>query len=92
MPEKLRVHIFVSGKVQRVFFRQATKEKADEFSISGWVRNLPDDRVEAIFEGDKDGVEKMVEWARHGPRFANVENFLSGQEDYTGEFKTFEIR
>ena len=92
MSEKLRAHIFVSGRVQRVFFRQATKEKADEFSIFGWVRNLPDDRVEAVFEGDKDGVEEMVKWARRGPRFAKVENLIATLENYTGEFKTFETR
>jgi len=92
MPEKVRAHIFVSGQVQRVFFRQATKEKADELEIFGWVRNLPDDRVEAIFEGDEDRVEEMVKWSRRGPRFAKVENLIVGWENYTGEFKTFEKR
>ncbi len=92
MAEKLRAHIFVSGQVQRVFFRQTTKEKADELGIFGWVQNLPDSRVEVVFEGDKDNVEKMVEWARLGPKFAKVENLIAGWENYTGEFKTFETR
>ena len=92
MTEKLRAHIFVSGRVQGVFFRQGTDKKAKELEVFGWVRNLPDDRVEAIFEGDKDRVEKMVKWARRGPRFAKVENLIAGWENYTGEFKTFEKR
>ena len=90
--EKLRAHIFVSGKVQRVFFRQATREKAHELGIFGWVRNLPDGRVDGIFEGDKDNVEKMIEWAKLGPRFAKVENLIADLENYTGEFKIFETR
>lgn len=92
MTNKTRVHVFISGRVQGVFFRQATKEKADEFGIFGWVRNLPDERVEAIFEGNKEELEEMVKWARRGPRLAKVENLVADFEDYTEEFKNFEIK
>ncbi len=57
---KIRVHIFVSGKVQGVFFRSSTRDKAKHLGLTGWVRNLEDGRVEAVLEGDKEHIEKMV--------------------------------
>ncbi len=90
MPQ--RAHIFVSGKVQGVFFRDNTKKKAESLGVSGWVRNLPDGRVEAVFEGEKEGVEKMTDWVRQGPAFAKVENLRVEKEDYKGEFQEFRIR
>ncbi len=63
---KIRVHILVSGKVQGVFFRSSTKDKAEELSLSGWVRNLSDGRVEAVFEGETEDVDNLrfqVMWA-----------------------------
>lgn len=87
-----RVRVFVSGKVQGVFFRAYTKEKADELGIKGWVRNLPDGRVEAVFEGTDDKVDEMVKWCWQGPPHARVENVEVREEDYKGEFDIFEIR
>jgi acylphosphatase len=92
MPEEKRVHIFVGGRVQGVFFRQNTFYKAKELGVFGFVRNLPDGRVEAVFEGKKDKVEKMIEWMRVGPKYAKVENCEIFWEDYKGEFNDFEIR
>ena len=92
MQEKIRVHIFVSGKVQGVFFRENTKKKAEELLISGWVRNLPDERVEAVFEGERENIEKILKWAKKGPFFAKVDNLEILQEDYRGEFDNFEIK
>jgi acylphosphatase len=92
MSEKVRAHIFVSGRVQGVFFRQGTDKKAKELGIFGWVQNLADDRVEAIFEGDKDKVEEMINWAKRGPIFARVDNLAVDWENYTGEFKVFDKR
>jgi acylphosphatase len=89
MAEKIRGHIFISGKVQGVFFRHSTKEKADEFGLFGWVKNLDDGKVEIVAEGDKENVEKMAEWAKKGPRFARVESVIFNEEDYAGEFKEF---
>ena len=92
MAEKLRVNIIVSGKVQGVYFREKTREKAEEFGVFGWVRNLSDGRVEAVFEGEKDKAEEMVEWARKGPFWAKVNGLEASWEEYKGEFSNFEIR
>jgi acylphosphatase len=90
--EKTRAHIFVSGKVQGVFFRENTKRKAKKLGVFGWVKNLRDKRVEAVFEGNKGNVEEMVNWARKGPIWAKIEALDVLWEDYRGEFKGFEIR
>ena len=58
---KVRAHIFVSGRVQGVFFRVETRNEATKRSVSGWVRNTSDGKVEAVFEGERENVEKMVE-------------------------------
>src|SRR5574341_2159455 len=88
---KTRVHILVSGKVQGVFFRKSTKNKAQELDITGWVRNLDDGRVEAVFEGEKEKVEKMVEWARKGPDYAEVKDIKIMRGEYKGEFRGFTV-
>ena len=90
--EKTRAHIFVAGKVQGVFYRERTRNQAEKLGVSGWVKNLQDRRVEAVFEGDKDSVEKMVNWARNGPIWAKVDALDVVWEDYKGEFDSFEIR
>jgi len=61
MKEKIRAHILVSGIVQGVFFRANTAEKARELSLLGWVKNLPDGRVEAVFEGEKEKIEEIID-------------------------------
>jgi acylphosphatase len=61
-----RAHVHVSGKVQGVFYRDTTKKEADKRGVRGWVRNLRDGRVEAVFEGDAPAVEEMVGWCRIG--------------------------
>ncbi len=92
MSEMSRVHIFVSGRVQGVFFRQNTQKQAKRIGINGWVRNLPDGRVEAIFEGEKNKVEEMINWAKKGPFFACVDKIDITWEVYKGEFNDFKIR
>lgn len=87
-----RVHIFISGKVQGVFFRSSTKSKAEELGLTGWVRNLADGRVEAVFEGEEGNVEKMVQWCRKGPQYARVEDVEAIWEEYKGEFNSFTLR
>lgn len=87
----VRVHLFVSGRVQGVFFRTETQRKAKKFGVSGFVSNLPDGRVEAILEGEKEKVEKVIKWAKRGPFFARVEKFDVSWEEYRGEFEGFEI-
>ena len=68
-----RTRVIIEGTVQGVFFRESTRRAAEQFGVSGWVRNLPDRRVEAVFEGEPEAVEGMVAWSRIGPAHANVE-------------------
>ena len=88
----VRAHVIVSGRVQGVFFRSETQDEAHRKSIDGWVRNLSDGRVEAVFEGEKDRVDALVEFCRMGPPGAKVARTDVVWENYTGEFKTFSIR
>jgi len=91
MQEKARAHIFVSGKVQGVWYRESTKKNAEKVGIFGWVKNLSDGRVEAVFEGEREAVEKLVSWAKKGPFWAKVRDFEVFWEDYKGEFGSFDI-
>jgi len=67
-----RVHVYVSGTVQGVFFRATTRDEARDAGVDGWVRNLDDGRVEAVFEGAEDAVERMVEFCHEGSPTADV--------------------
>ena len=89
---KIRAHVYVNGKVQGVFFRSETEYEAVKRNVCGWVRNLPDGRVEAVFEGEKEAAEALVEFCRRGPRGARVSEVEVQWEDYKGEFKRFRIR
>jgi acylphosphatase len=80
-----RVHLFVSGDVQGVGFRWYCRDEALERGVGGFVRNLPDGRVEAAFEGDADAVEALVDWCRSGPRSATVTSMDVQEEDPVGE-------
>jgi acylphosphatase len=84
--------VFVSGRVQGVFFRYETRQQARRLGVTGWVRNLPDGRVEAIFEGEKEAVDFMIEFCRRGPPGARVEKVKVTWEPYKGEFEGFRIR
>ncbi|HIE23896.1 MAG TPA: acylphosphatase [Candidatus Korarchaeota archaeon] len=92
MGEKVRAHVYISGIVQGVFFRANTKKVADRLGVKGWVRNLIDGRVEAVFEGDKEAVNKIIEWCKTGPPLARVDNVEVRWEHYKGEFEEFSIR
>jgi acylphosphatase len=76
-----RAHVRVHGAVQGVFFRVETRDRARSLGISGWVRNLGDGAVEAVFEGPEERVESMVEWCRRGPAGARVESVDVDWED-----------
>jgi acylphosphatase len=89
---KVRAHIFVSGRVQGVFFRVETRYEAMKRNVAGWVRNTYGGRVEAIFEGEREDVEKLIEFCRKGPPGARVTKIDVQWEEYTGEFKSFKIR
>ena len=88
---KARVHVFVSGRVQGVFFRAETADMADRLGLVGWVRNLPDGRVEALFEGEKEDVEKALDFCGRGPPGARVQNLDLKWEDWKGEFQDFRL-
>jgi len=87
-----RSHLFISGRVQGVFFRRWSQINAEKFKVNGFVRNLSDKRVEMVLEGEKERVEKMINCAKRGPIFAKVEKIDINWEEYKGEFKGFEIR
>jgi len=89
---KVRAHVIVSGRVQGVYFRGNTKNEAKKYDVNGWVRNLPDGRVEALFEGEKEAVDKAIEFVKHGPSYAKVTDLELEWQDYNGEFKDFQIR
>lgn len=89
---KVRAHIFVSGMVQGVFFRSNTQYEANRRNVTGWVRNLPDGRVEAVFEGEKADVDRLIEFCRRGPLGARVTKVDVFWEEYTGDFRGFKIR
>ena len=86
-----RVHVFVSGRVQGVFFRFEVKRLAHRLNVTGWVKNRSDGRVEAIFEGEKEDVEKMVEFCRRGPPGARVTGVEVKWEVSTRGFKEFDV-
>jgi len=79
-----RVHVWVSGQVQGVGYRYATQQQASGLGLTGWVRNLPDGRVEAVFEGPPDLVAQMVAWCEQGPDTAQVDRVLSQHEPPEG--------
>jgi len=89
---KVRAHVLVSGRVHGVFFRSETRDEASRRDVGGWVRNTSDERVEAIFEGEKEDVEALIEFCRSGPPAARVTEVEVQWEDYTGEFSGFRIR
>ncbi|MCS7119869.1 MAG: acylphosphatase [Candidatus Bathyarchaeota archaeon] len=89
---RARVHVFISGRVQGVFFRHEIRKRATSLNLTGWVRNLPDGRVEAIFEGEREAVEEILEFCRRGPPGALVRNVETRWEEPKCEFSSFQIR
>ena len=84
MANKERAHVFVSGRVQGVSFRDATRNQAEQIGLSGWVRNTQDGRVEAVFEGEPDTVRHMIDWCESGPSSADVEDVSVENEQPEG--------
>ena len=71
--QRIRRHVIVSGRVQGVFFRDSTQREARRLGVDGWVRNVDDGTVEAVFEGDAPAVEAMLDFCRRGPERARVD-------------------
>ncbi len=86
-----RVRVRARGLVQGVFFRAETRSRAESLGLAGWVRNAPDGSVEAVFEGDSDRVDSMVEWFRRGPAGARVDELEVTDEEPAGE-AGFQVR
>jgi len=91
MGKLVRAHIFIEGLVQGVFFRAYTKSVADKYGVKGFVRNLPDGRVEALLEGEEESVNKVIEFCKHGPPGAIVTNIEIIWEEYKGDYNDFKI-
>jgi acylphosphatase len=83
------VHLVIKGKVQGVFFRASTKDKANELGIKGWVKNMPDGNVEVLAAGNKDQLENFIEWCRRGPTQAVVSDVVvsDAEESFLNEFR-----
>ena len=90
--EEARAHIFIDGRVQGIFYRGFTRELARNLGLDGWVRNLRDGRVEAVFEGDKKMIEKAVKKCYIGPPGASVTHIEVKWEPYEGDLKGFSVR
>ena len=88
----VRAHVFISGRVQGVNFRWNTQREAQRMGLTGWVRNMWDGRVEAVFEGEDSAVRRAVAWCQQGQRPAWVENVEVSYGEATGEFSGFYIR
>lgn len=80
-----RVRVRVRGRVQGVFFRAEARARAESLGVAGWIRNADDGSVEAVFEGDDEQVESMVEWCRRGPAGARVQEIEAVEEEPVGE-------
>jgi len=91
MSVKIRAHVFFEGLVQGVFFRANTKRCADAVGLTGWVRNSPDGRVEAMFEGEEKAVNDAIEWCCTKQPYAKVKSKKVDLSKATGEFDMFSI-
>ncbi len=86
-----KAHLYINGRVQGVFYRAFTREVADSLGLKGWVRNLKDGRVEAVFEGDEDKISIAIERCKEGPPYAKVDNIEIIWEEPEG-LAEFEIK
>ena len=89
---KSNVHVIISGRVQGVWFRATTKQKAEQLGLTGWVRNSPEGNVEAVIEGEVNIIQEMLEWCHHGPPLAKVENVEVKNQEPTNGFNGFSIK
>lgn len=88
----VRRHVIVSGRVQGVFFRDTTQREARRLGVAGWVRNLDDGTVEAVFEGDSNAVESMLEFCRRGPERARVDEVAVAADQPLEGLEGFDVR
>lgn len=87
-----QAHVFIEGRVQGVGFRHFTKVNAEEVGVYGWVKNLPDGRVEAVFAGPMDHIREIVNRCEQGPGSSRVDNIDVEVEEADEDYDTFEVR
>ena len=87
-----RVIVNIKGRVQGVYYRASTETEACRLNLTGWVKNCPDGTVQALFEGNIDDINKVIEWCRSGPERAEVDELNSKWEEYKNEFNAFSIK
>ena len=90
-PDRVRAHVWVSGRVQGVYFRAYAEDEAAFRKIDGWIRNAPDGRVEAVFEGDRPAVDAMITWCHRGSPASQVTDVKVSSEAPQGE-RSFRVR
>ncbi len=86
-----KIHLLISGSVQGVFYRVNSKNKADEFGLTGWVRNISNGRVEIVAEGEEKNLKNMINWCNNGSNNAIISEIKVKWEKYSGKFDKFEI-
>jgi acylphosphatase len=91
MAEMARAQVLISGRVQGVFFRAHTRDEARALGLQGWVRNLPDGRVAAVFEGERGKIDRMLAWCHQGPPYAAVDEVLVNWQPYQGDLMDFRV-
>ncbi len=91
IPEK-RVHALISGRVQGVWYRASTRQEAIRLGLSGWVKNLPDGRVELVAEGPAQAVDALIKWCHKGPPYAAVDKVDVEEQAPTGKYDDFDLR
>jgi len=89
---KSTVHVVISGRVQGVWFRANTKQKAEQLGMTGWVRNTADGKVEALFEGDEKHIQEMIDWCHRGPPMAQIDNVEITEQSSSNGFDGFSIK
>ena len=87
-----QAHLIISGRVQGVFYRASCKEEAELYGLKGWVKNLPTGEVEVLAQGEKEKIEKLIEWCKKGPPHADVINVDVMWENVSKIFPRFEVK
>jgi len=88
---KTRIHLIIEGRVQGVWFRESTRREAVSLGVSGWVKNRLEGSVELVAEGDEAAIRNLVSWCSQGPPMARVDKVHENQEEWAGEFESFDI-
>lgn len=88
----VRAHLVIRGRVQGVWFRASTRDRARELGVTGWVRNRPDGSVEVVAEGGRERMQRLITWCHQGPEGALVTDVEVEWQAYRGEFREFSVR